>query len=350
MKRFSSLFLLSSVTLVSAHAADFDEASAKQVYILNAEDAQEKHDAWQLVWQDEFNNAQIDDSKWSFEVNCFGGGNNEQQCYTDRKVNAYIDNGQLVINAQQETYSGPALHDDHPSYAPTTLRELPFTSARLRSKGKGDWRYGRFEIRAKLPFGQGSWPAIWMLPTDWVYGSWASSGEIDIMEAVNLKAPSDAPGEEPNTPESRIHGTLHYGGVAPDNVYTGVGVKLPNLANPADGFHTYAVEWEQGEIRWYVDDIHFATQTAEHWYSKTKDALGDWQMRDKDAPFDQRFHLLLNLAVGGAWPENVNNKGIDNSVFPQQMRVDYVRVYQCSIDPETGKGCAQINPHAKLVK
>ncbi|WP_371189093.1 glycoside hydrolase family 16 protein [Thalassotalea maritima] len=310
-----------------------------------ATEATPTNSKWQLIWQDEFSADSIDSTKWSFEQNCFGGGNSERQCYTNRSENAFIDDGVLVIKAIKEDFTGPAKGDDDPSYDISDTRTQPYTSARLRSKDKGDWRYGRFEIRAKLPQGQGSWPAIWMLPTDWAYGSWPLSGEIDIMEAVNLYAKSDADTPPANGLENRIHGTLHYGEKWPNNTYTGTGFTLPTGVNPADGFHVYAVEWEQGEIRWYMDGIHYATQRAENWFSGAVDAKAN-----KYAPFDQRFHMILNLAVGGAWPEAVNEKGVDDSVFPQTMQVDYVRVYQCPINKETGLGCATIGEQALLVK
>lgn len=241
---------------------------------------------WQLVWNDEFNGSSIDTRKWEHEVNAEGGGNNELQYYTARPENSYIDSGNLVIRAMKETYTGPE-----------GTRE--YTSARLRTKGKGDWKYGRFEIRAKLPFGQGLWPAIWMLPTDWVYGGWAASGEIDIMELL---------GQEPN----KVYGTLHYGGEWPDNKHTGSSYTLPN-GTFSDDFHLFVLEWDTTAFRWYVDGIPYQTQTQ--WYSSG----GAYP-----APFDQRFHLLLNVAVGGNWPGNPD----DTTTFPQMMVIDYVRVYQ----------------------
>lgn len=243
---------------------------------------------WRLVWQDEFDGGQIDASKWSFEVNGNGGGNNELQYYTDRRENAHLENGKLVITARKETFTG-------------TDGTRQYTSARLRTINKGDWLYGKFEIRAKLPRGQGMWPAIWMLPTDWVYGGWAASGEIDIMEAVNLGAGGG----------NRIYGTLHYGGPWPQNVHSGNNV-TPS-ADVSQTFHTYTVEWEEGEIRWYIDGEHYATQTE--WWSSAA---------AYPAPFDRRFHMILNVAVGGNWPGSPNG----STQFPQTMEVDYVRVYE----------------------
>jgi len=323
----------------------FEYARTRLNFDLSLEqDAQEQSD-WTLVWQDEFEGSEVDDTKWSFEENCWGGGNNEQQCYTNRAVNSFVENGKLTILAQQETFTGP----DNPNGDTSSLATLPYTSARLRTLNKAEWTYGRFEINAKLPAGQGTWPAIWMLPTDYVYGTWAASGEIDIMEAVNLKAQSDAPGAEPGDLEDRTHGTLHYGRIWPGNVSSGTDYAIPSGVNPADGFHEYAIEWEDGEIRWYVDDVHYATQTSDGWYSQYQDEDGVWITGEGSAPFNERFHLLLNVAVGGAWASNVNEKGIDSSVFPQTMEIDYVRVYECSINPSTGQGCATIGENAELV-
>jgi beta-glucanase (GH16 family) len=300
---------------------------------------------WQLVWSDDFEGTTIDKTKWSFEENCWGGGNGEQQCYTNRDTNAFVADGKLNIVAKKESFTG----SNQPEGGGTDTATLPYTSARLRTKNLAEWTFGRFEIRAKLPAGQGTWPAIWMLPTNSPYGNWASSGEIDIMEAVNLKAPTDEAGMTPGTPETRVYGTLHYGRAWPANKQSGEPYKLPNAVNPADGFHTYALEWEDGEIRWYVDDVHYATQRSSGWYSQYN-LSGVLTDAPEGAPFDKasRFHLLLNLAVGGAWAGNVNNKGIDESVFPQTMQVDFVKVYECKPATTTGKGCATIGSSAKF--
>lgn len=277
-----------------------------------------------LIWQDEFQGVGVDSNRWSFEKNCYGGGNNERQCYVDDPQNVWVDGEYLHIMAIAESITGPAVSDDDPNYdANDVSGSGDFSSGRLRTLGKGDWRYGRFEIRAKLPEGQGTWPAIWMLPTDWVFGGWALSGEIDIVEAVNLKVGG----------EDHLHGTLHFGDAWPDNVYSGTEYQLPDGSNPADDFHVYAVEWEEGEIRWYVDGDHYATQTQDGWYSAAA-------LDQPAAPFNQEFHLILNLAVGGDWAGQVNDTGVDASVFPQELIVDYVRVYQCKHDTQTGRGCA----------
>jgi beta-glucanase (GH16 family) len=247
---------------------------------------------WTLVWSDEFDGPDIDASKWSHEVNAWGGGNNELQYYTDRPANSFIENGHLVIQALKENYTGPE-------------GKRNYTSARLRTLNKGDWTYGRFEARMKLPYGQGLWPAFWMLPTDWVYGGWAASGEIDIMEIV---------GHQPNV----LHGTIHYGGEWPNNVYSGASYTLP-AGDFSDDFHVFAIEWEHGEIRWYVDGIHYSTKNS--WRTDSGAPF--------PAPFDERFHILLNVAVGGNWPGNPDG----TTIFPQRMEVDYVRVYSATNTP-----------------
>ncbi len=250
---------------------------------------------WNMVWDDEFNSTEIDLTKWEHEVNGQGGGNNELQYYTDRDTNSFIQDGKLVIRALKEAYTGP---DGTRQY----------TSARLRTLHKGDWKYGRFRITAKLPYGQGLWPAIWMLPTDWVYGGWAASGEIDIMELLG----------QDNT---KVYGTLHYGGPWPNNTHTGSYYVLPS-GNFSDDFHVFELTWlptangDSVEMKWYVDDVLYLTQ--KEWWSSG----GAYP-----APFDQKFHMLLNVAVGGNWPGSPDS----TTTFPQMMEIDYVRIYE--LDP-----------------
>ncbi len=275
--KMSSLLLLLSLSLNCGKDSVTESAQEKQEWDI---------DGWALVWQDEFDGAQIDRTKWSHEVNAQGGGNNELQYYTSRPENSFVKDGVLVIRAIKERYTGAE-----------GTRE--FTSARMRTLNRGDWKYGRFDIRAMLPRGRGLWPAIWMLPTDWVYGGWAASGEIDIMELV---------GHEPN----KVHGTLHYGGEWPNNVNSGASRTLPQ-GDFSNEFHVFRLEWEPAEFRWYVDDQLY--QTQKQWRT---------QNRPYPAPFDQRFHMLLNVAVGGNWPGSPDA----TTAFPQSMTVDYVRVYK----------------------
>lgn len=309
---------------------------------INVVDPVEPVSDWQLVWADEFDGTSIDDDNWTHEVNCDGGGNNEAQCYTDSADNSYVSEGSLKIVAMPAEEGA----------------QKPYTSARLNTRYKADFKYGRIEMRAKMPSGQGSWPAFWMMPTDEVYGGWPRSGEIDIVEAVNLKA-ADIDGN----PENHIYGTLHYGQEWPNNDSSGQAYSLPSGANPADDFHTYAIEWQEGEIRWYMDGYLYATQRRSEvrynangdatglshrgWYAEYyEQGTGELTTHWDNAPFDQEFHLILNLAVGGAWPEAVNETGIDAAAFAdgQTYEIDYVRVYECASDPETGKGCETVRP------
>ena len=243
---------------------------------------------WVQVWADEFDGSSIDRNKWNFEVNGGGGGNNELQYYTDRAQNAFVQNGKLVIQANRERYC-------------STDGCRDYTSARLNSNGKGDWLYGRFEARAKLPRGQGMWPAIWMLPTDWVYGSWPMSGEIDIMEAVNTGAAGG----------NAVYGSIHYGPAWPNNQHQTAG--FTPSSSVADNFHTYAMEWDPAEIRMYVDGNQYARYS--NWWTPN----GGYP-----APFNQRFHWVLNVAVGGNWPGNPDGA----TSFPQRMEIDWVRVFR----------------------
>lgn len=290
---------------------------------------------WSLVWNDEFVGGDIDAQRWTFETNCWGGGNDEQQCYTDRADNAFIRDGTLVIKAQEEQFTGPAEPLEWEGSNPESTATLPYTSARLVTKDKGDWTYGRIEVRAKIPGGQGVWPAIWMMPTGSTYGPWAASGEIDIMEAVNLGT----------TDEAAVFGTLHYGEVFPANSSSGAKYVFDG-ANPTDSFHTYGIEWAAGEIRWYVDGAHYATQTQEGWFSRAAGADGELRTLVDGQPFDQDFHLLLNVAVGGAWPGSPDA----TTELPVEMEVDYVRVYECMDSPESLESCATVSPDAEVVK
>jgi beta-glucanase (GH16 family) len=241
---------------------------------------------WRLVWSDEFDGEAIDPAKWEHQTGGGGWGNNESQFYTNRTENSTTAGGKLIITAREESYGGRM-----------------YTSARLRTKNKGDWKFGRIEVRAKLPRGKGIWPAIWMMPTDDVYGTWAASGEIDIMEFL---------GHELN----KVYGTLHYGGEWPNNMSSGKSFTLAT-GNFADEFRVFAIEWQLGEIRWYVDDELYQTQTS--WHSNRAKNPAPFP-----APFDQRFHLIMNVAVGGNWPGYPDA----TTQFPQSMEVDYVRVYQ----------------------
>ncbi len=240
-----------------------------------------------LVWADEFNYKGLPDSlKWSYDKgrgcpDICGWGNNELQYYnSNRSENARIEKGKLIIEARKENFD-----------------DAKYTSARLVSKNKGDWKYGRIEARAKLPAGKGLWPAIWMLPTKWEYGIWPHSGEIDIMENV---------GYWPDSVLSSVHTGAYNGTI---NTQKTKGVNRKDLSK---AFHVYAVEWTADAISFYIDKILYHVFTNEHIGSEA------W-------PFDKEFHLLLNIAVGGNWG---GKYGVDDNIFPQKMQIDYVRVYQ----------------------
>ena len=269
---------------------------------------------WKLTWSDEFDGKEIDRAKWDYDLgNGFydydakqwisGWGNDELQYYTKEPDNAFVKDGMLHVRAIKESLHG-----------------CGYTSARLKSRKRDggplfNQRYGRFEFRAKLPTGQGVWPGLWMLPQADKYGSWASSGEIDVMEAR---------GQEPN----KVVATLHYGNRWPANVHTSKDYVLPDRGTIAD-FHVYAVEWEPGEIRWYVDGKESARQAF--WWSSSKvDGFkGLHPKREADlnpwpAPFDQPFYLLVNVAIGGKFLGNPDK----TTVLPVEMLVDYVRAYE----------------------
>lgn len=272
---------------------------------------------WTLVWADEFDSGKIDRSKWSFEVNCWGGGNNERQCYTKSGQNAAVVDGKLVITARYGRTTGPALPTQMRSSAGTSEAEATrdFSSAKLTTRGKASWRYGKVEVRAKLPQGQGTWPAVWMLPEKDAYGPWAASGEIDILETVNLGVPCPkcAGGRE-----DTLLGTLHFGGKPPKNRHKGEEVPFPEMLD--GGFHTYGIEWQPGKITWQFDGKTYATRTTDEWSTTGSSTPG--------APFDQPFYLIFNLAIGGGLPEGRGLGGVGLDGYPKVMEVDWVRVWQ----------------------
>ena len=272
MNRIDPKFLLTT-WLLTAILSGFSPASAQD---------------YQLVFEDAFDGTTVDTSYWTFQIGDGtseglppGWGNNELQYY--RAENTTVADGLLTISAREERFEG-----------------YDYTSSRLITRDKQNFTYGRFEMRARLPLGQGLWPAFWMLfSPPGAYGGWAASGEVDIMEYI---------GSAPN----EVFGTLHYGAPFPGNVFSTTEYTLPE-GNFSDDFHTFALEWEPGEIRWFVDDVLYATQT--NWWSNG----GAYP-----APFDQDFYLLLNLAVGGNLPGNPD----ETTVFPQEYVIDYVRVFE----------------------
>jgi beta-glucanase (GH16 family) len=244
---------------------------------------------WTLVWFDEFNGAdgsRPDKSKWVYDIGSDAWGNAEEECYTDRADNSVICGGNLVITARKESIKCPKGADK------------PYTSARLKTLGLFSQAYGRFEARIKVPRGQGMWPAFWMLGEDIPKVGWPASGEIDIMEII---------GKDPST----AYGSLHGPGYNGSRGYRGE-YRLPGTVEFADAFHTFSIEWEPNVVRFYVDDDLYATQTP-----KKLPPDGKWV-------FDHPFFIILNCAVGGSWPGSPD----ETTQFPQEMLVDYVRVYK----------------------
>jgi hypothetical protein len=235
---------------------------------------------YNLVWGDEFEGTDLNLGDWTYEVNGDGGGNNELQYYTDRVDNSFLSDGNLVIEANKESYMG---HQ--------------YTSARIVTQNKKLFRYGRIDIRAILPEGQGVWPALWMLGTNISSVGWPACGEIDIMELV---------GHDPST----THGTIHSGpqGQGYSN-YTGEHYTL-NSGKFSDEYHVFTIIWEYNSIKWYVDDNEFFSIT-------NADVSGAY-------PFNDEFFFIFNVAVGGNWPGAPDA----TTVFPQRMVVDYIRVFQ----------------------
>jgi len=247
--------------------------------------------SWVLSWSDEFsgaNGSAPDPAKWTYDLGGGGWGNGELQTYTNRAQNVVVQNGNLVITAAKETFTG------------TDGISRDYTSARLKTQGLFSQSSGRFEARIKIPAGQGLWPAFWMLGNDVGTNGWPTCGEIDIMENV---------GYEPAIVHGTIHGPGYSGGTS-----IGAGKTLA-AGKYADDFHVYAVEWEGTQIRFYVDGVLYATRTP-----------ADLPNNGSVWVFDHPFFLILNVAVGGNWPGAPDG----STTFPQQMLVDYVRVYRRS--------------------
>lgn len=278
MKNLLFVLLIVMMAIVATNASVNKKSGNKET------PQQTGQQTWRLVWADEFDkNGLPDTTRWNYDTrgNSYGWGNNEAQWYTvARPENSRIENGILKITAIKEPTQGKN-----------------YSSARLTTKNKGDWKYGKIEVKAKLPSGNGTWPAIWMLPTENKYGGWPKCGEIDIMEHV---------GFDPDTVFSTVHtGKFNH------TIGTQVGKKT-GLPTATTGFHVYTTEWEENEIRSYVDGKHYFT------FKNNGQGFEAW-------PFDQSFHLILNLAIGGGLG---GQKGIDDSKFPHTFEIDYVRVYQ----------------------
>lgn len=251
---------------------------------------------YKLVWSDEFNGNKLDTSIWSYENHC-APQNNELQCYTPRESNVYVKDGFLYVEAKPEAYGNKK-----------------YTSGRINTKKSVAWKYGKFEVRAKLPKGDYLWPALWMLPRDYKYGGWAASGEIDIMEAR---------GQNTN----QVSNALHYGGAAPNNAHSGSGAMNFNTDFTAD-FHLFSAIWEKDMIQFLVDNKVVSTQNLKRNFFSGR---GQNPYNDIRQPFDQPFFFLINLAIGGNFfGGNANSltTATAQKWSSPRLVVDYVRVYQ----------------------
>lgn len=236
-------------------------------------DSDKAAESYKLVWADEFNESKIDTTSWNYNIGGEGWGNNEQEYYTDS--NATIEDGNLVINGRKETIGANG-----------------YTSSRMTTQGKHEFKYGKIEAKIKIPIGQGIWPAFWMLGANISSIGWPDCGEIDIMEHINS--------------DSIFYGTLHWSN-------NGLQSKGSNIKGAPEDYHVYSIEWTKDSITWFFDEKKY------HQLPINNPGFGTEE-------FHQPFFILLNLAIGGDWPGQI----IDDSKFPARMYIDYVRVYQKS--------------------
>ncbi len=247
-------------------------------------DAPTSYPGYTLAWSDEFTAGPLNPAIWSFEngdgcPGICGWGNNELEYYTDRPDNIFFQDGKMIIEAKKENYAGKN-----------------YTSSKILTRGKKSFKFGRIDVRAKLPKGKGIWPALWLLPQNNVYGAWPKSGEIDMMEMIGHEA-------------NRTYGTLHFG-PGPNSTQLGRNFTLPSgIFN--DEFHVFSLEWKADQIQWLVDGVAYST------YTKADFGANNY-------PFNEDFFFIINMAVGGNWPGNPDA----TTYFPQWLIVDYIRVYQ----------------------
>lgn len=274
--------------LVQAHATDADYITKTGEVVIDLEGGEDpisdegystplEYEGMMLVWNDEFDGDALNTDDWTFETGGHGWGNNELQFY--RQENTTVKDGYLIITAKQESHM-----------------EKDYTSSRIITKDKQSFQYGRVDIRAALPQGQGIWPALWMLGANFPATQWPACGEIDIMEMIGGSGR-----------ENTVHGTVHWDN-AGDHASYGKGYTLSS-GTFADKFHVFSIVWNESSITWYVDDVQY-------------------NVIDISVPelseFQNEFFFIMNVAVGGNWPGNPNS----STVFPQQMKVDYIRVFQ----------------------
>jgi beta-glucanase (GH16 family) len=286
---------------------------------------------WEIVWSDEFNGNKLDRRKWKPELSCWGGGNQERQCYTGSSKNIHVADGLLHLIALKEQFTGP---DRPPEIAskPNPKATQSFTSGKIRTRGIASWQYGKVEFRAKPPKGQGTWPAVWMMPATDYYGGWPLSGEIDILEGVNLGARCDIC--KGGLGENRMISAIHFGDTAPKNKHIDTRVALPNHALPSNDFHVWTFEWGAGLMRFSLDGRQYWEIKQDQWQTASPRAKSN-----AVAPFDKPFYIMANLAIGGKLSEDNNDKGVADNIAPAEFVIDWIRIYQCKNDRETGLAC-----------
>lgn len=252
--------------------------------IVTANSNPDRIENWKLYWHDEFNGKRIKESNWNFQKGGYGWGNNELQYYTDNPKNCYTENGKLIITAVKEDYKNHS-----------------YTSARITTKRKVDFLYGRIDINAKLPAGKGLLPAFWLLPCEDIFHDSQKNGEIDLMEMV---------GSKPRT----VYGVTHFYLREKSKFWGKYNNKTELLT---DDFHLYSLEWTTNEMKWLIDNkIYFSFDTSKVFTS-------DYN------PFNGKFYLIISLSVGGDWPGNPSGK----TVFPSSLEIDYIRYYKSTIFP-----------------
>lgn len=325
VRSFQIILFITSLATASSTLLAGDQLSNKELNQLLNKD---KH-RWLLVWSDEFEGEQVDNNKWNVKQNCHIDARDSNNCHQGASNNVSVNNGILTMKAPKKAFEineQAALNTNEKQH-----QQQAFATARLSTKGKGDWQYGRFEIRAKLPAGQGLWPSVLMKPTDNIYGNLSASGGIDIVEAVNLRTQTDQKNIKKHIPETRVYGTVHYGKSWPNTRATSESYSFPVDQDAVSQFHTYSIEWNSHGMQWYIDDKLFASKTPETWsLTWQRDIASKLELQHPEAaPFNQAFHLILNLAIGGKWAEGANEMGVKAPASPAKMEIDYVRVYEC---------------------
>lgn len=312
-KILSTFLLLLAVVTPLFHPINAVEISQSiTVQWLNRLLDNDKHQ-WVLIWADEFEGDRLDTNKWQIANTCHPS-KLEGNCHSSSTDNVIVNNGHLTLAATQHA--------------------LGHQFAQVRTLPDVNWQYGRIEVRARMPEGQGSWPSILLLPEIESYGEWPQSGEISIVEAVNLRTQTDALGIPKYEPEIRVYSglkfydSLNHPRTLQQNFMFG---DETDASDAVSDFHVYSIEWTPHEIRWYIDDYHYATRTSDEWNTpEYRSRATDLILRDNyAAPFNQPFFLLIDVMLGGYKAEAANETGVDASIKRSRLFIDYVRVYEC---------------------